>query len=160
MDAGTVLRVLDSVKPAEVWVAGGWGIDARLGRRTREHRDLDLLHRLEEEPAVLAALSRLGYRETLDLRPVRFVLSDGETELDLHPLVFAEDGSAIQQADDEGATFPYPASCFVTGHVGGVEVACVSVAQQVFFHQGYPPTGRDLADMRHLREAFGVRTHF
>ncbi|MEV6628343.1 aminoglycoside adenylyltransferase [Amycolatopsis sp. NPDC051106] len=160
MDAGTVLRVLDAVRPAQVWLAGGWGIDALLGRQTRDHRDLDLLHRLEEEPAVLAALSRLGYRETLDLRPVRFVLSDGAGELDLHPLVFAGDGSATQQADDEGATFPYPASCFVTGRVDGVEVPCVSVAQQVFFHQGYAPADHDLADMRALREAFGVRTHF
>lgn len=160
MDAGTVLRVLDAVKPAEVWLAGGWGIDALLGRQTRDHRDLDLLHRQEQEPAVLEALATLGYRETLDLRPVRFVLADddGGTELDLHPLVFAEDGSAVQAAPD--GTFPYPADCFVTGHVGGAEVPCVSVAQQVFFHQGYAPRPHDLADMRHLREAFGVRTHF
>ncbi|WIY06941.1 hypothetical protein QRX60_24935 [Amycolatopsis mongoliensis] len=158
MDAGTVLRVLDAVRPAEVWLAGGWGIDALLGRQTREHRDLDLLHRLDQEDAVLEALAALGYHETLDLRPVRFVLSDGESELDLHPLVFADDGSAVQAAPD--GTFPYPASCFVTGRVGGVEVPCVSVAQQVFFHQGYAPAAHDLADMRHLREAFGVRTHF
>jgi lincosamide nucleotidyltransferase A/C/D/E len=158
MDAGTVLRVLDAVSPAEVWLAGGWGIDALLGRRTREHRDLDLLHRREQEPAVLAALAALGYRETLDLRPVRFVLSDGRTELDLHPLVFAADGSAVQAAPD--GTFPYPAGCFVTGHVDGVEVPCVSVTQQIFFHQGYAPAPHDLADMRALREAFGVETHF
>lgn len=158
MDAGTLLRVLDAVRPARVWVAGGWGIDALLGHRTREHRDLDLLHRLDEEPAVLAALEGLGYRETLDLRPVRFVLSDGNTELDLHPLVFAEDGSAVQAAPE--GTFPYPADCFVTGRILGVEVPCVSVTQQVFFHQGYDPQPHDLADMRHLREAFGVTTHF
>src|SRR4051795_11221997 len=117
--AAAVLARLEA-SGVDVWLAGGWGIDALLGRQTREHRDLDLLHRLEEEPAVLAALSRLGYRETLDLRPVRFVLSDGAGELDLPPLVFASDGSATQQADDEGATFPYPASGFVTGHVDGV----------------------------------------
>ncbi|MEU8639643.1 aminoglycoside adenylyltransferase [Amycolatopsis sp. NPDC048633] len=158
MDARTVLRVLETLAPAEVWLAGGWGIDALLGRQTREHRDLDLLHRREQEPTVLTALAALGYRETLDLRPVRFVLSDGRTELDLHPLVFAEDGSAVQAAPD--GTFPYPADCFVTGQVGGVEVPCVSVAQQVFFHQGYAPQPHDLADMRHLREAFGATTHF
>jgi lincosamide nucleotidyltransferase A/C/D/E len=158
--ARTVLRVLEALHPAEVWLAGGWGIDALLGRRTREHRDLDLLHRVDQEPAVLDALATLGYRETLDLRPVRFVLSDGETELDLHPLVFAEDGSAVQAADNAGATFPYPADCFVTGRVDGVDVPCVSVAQQVFFHQGYAPAPHDLADMRALREAFGVETSF
>ncbi|SEF33763.1 lincosamide nucleotidyltransferase A/C/D/E [Amycolatopsis pretoriensis] len=159
-DAAAVLRVLDAVRPAEVWLAGGWGVDALLGHRTREHRDLDLLHRRDQEPAVLEALAALGYRETRDLRPVRFVLSDGATELDLHPLVFAEDGSAVQAADDRGATFPYPADCFVTGRLLGVPVPCISVAQQVFFHQGYEPRPHDLADMRHLREAFGVDTHF
>jgi lincosamide nucleotidyltransferase A/C/D/E len=160
MDTHTVLRVLAALEETEVWLAGGWGVDALLGRQTREHRDLDLLHRLDQEPDVLARLGALGYHKTLDLRPVRFVVSDGNTELDLHPLVFAEDGSAVQKADDEGATFPYPADCFVTGHVDGVEVPCVSVAQQVFFHQGYLPQPHDLADMRHLREAFGVQTHF
>jgi lincosamide nucleotidyltransferase A/C/D/E len=88
------------------------------------------------------------------------VLSDGAAELDLHPLVFAPDGSAVQAAGGDGAVFPHPADCFVTGHVDGVEVPCVSVAQQVFFHQGYPPRPHDLADMRALREAFGVETHF
>jgi lincosamide nucleotidyltransferase A/C/D/E len=160
MDAGTVLRVLDAVRPAEVWLAGGWGIDALLGHRTREHRDLDLLHRREQEDAVLAALAALGYRETLNLRPVRFVLSDGAGELDLHPLVFADDGSAVQAADDHGRTFPYPAGRFVTGRILGVPVPCISVAQQIFFHQGYAPQPHDLADMRHLREAFDVETHF
>ena len=38
MDAGTVLRVLDAVKTADVWLAGGWGIDALLGRPLR-HAD-------------------------------------------------------------------------------------------------------------------------
>ena len=157
-DAGTVLRVLAALDGTEVWLAGGWGIDALLGRQTREHRDLDLLHRLDQEPAVLEALAALGYRETVDLRPVRFVLSAGESEVDLHPLVFAADGSAVQAAPD--GTFPYPADCFVTGRIDGVEVPCVSVAQQIFFHHGYDPRPHDLADMRHLREAFEVRTHF
>ncbi|WP_370972378.1 nucleotidyltransferase domain-containing protein [Amycolatopsis sp. cg9] len=160
MDARTVLRVLAAVAPNEVWLAGGWGIDALLGRQTRDHGDLDLLHRSEQEPAVRRALGTLGYHETLDLRPVRFVLSDGATELDLHPLVFAENGSATQKADGEGAVFRYPADCFVTGSVDGVEVPCISAAQQIFFHQGYAPRPRDLADMRHLREAFGADTHF
>ncbi|RSD22932.1 nucleotidyltransferase domain-containing protein [Amycolatopsis eburnea] len=160
MDARTVLRVLDAVAPNAVWLAGGWGIDALLGRQTRDHGDLDLLHRSDQEAAVLRALEALGYRETLDLRPVRFVLSDGAAELDLHPLDFAADGSATQKADNDGAVFPYPADCFVAGHVGGVEVPCISAAQQIFFHQGYAPRPQDIADMRHLREAFGVDTHF
>ncbi|WP_425426504.1 nucleotidyltransferase domain-containing protein [Amycolatopsis australiensis] len=92
--------------------------------------------------------------------PGPVVLSDGATELDLHPLVFAGDGSARQAADDRGATFSYPADCFGTGRIAGAEVPCISAAQQVFFHQGYVPQPHGLADMRALRETSGVDTHF
>ncbi|WP_414641810.1 nucleotidyltransferase domain-containing protein, partial [Amycolatopsis sp.] len=37
MAAATVLRVLGALAPGQVWLAGGWGIDALLGRQTREH---------------------------------------------------------------------------------------------------------------------------
>ncbi|WP_369334184.1 nucleotidyltransferase domain-containing protein [Amycolatopsis camponoti] len=95
MPAGTVLRVLDAVHPARVWLAGGWGIDALLGRRTREHRDLDL-----------------------------------------HPLVFAADGSAVQAAP--AGTFPYPAAARPHGHAAPPRslrrphpllAACIEVGQ-------------------------------
>nr|WP_211116629.1 hypothetical protein [Glycomyces buryatensis] len=58
------------------------------------------------------------------------------------------------------AGLSYPASCFVTGTIDGAAVPCLSAEQQVYFHQGYEPAERDLADMARLREAFGIRTHF
>ncbi|HEV3361592.1 MAG TPA: hypothetical protein VG247_32645 [Pseudonocardiaceae bacterium] len=163
MDPEHLLRVLDVVRAARVpvWLAGGWGIDALLGEQTRPHRDADLLHDVIAEPRALAALAELGYRPGLDARPVRFVLAtDTGHELDLHPLHIAADGSAWQAADDAGARFEYPAECFVTGTVAGRPVPCVSVAQQIYFHQGYEPTERDRADMAALRARFGVATHF
>ncbi|GHH79119.1 hypothetical protein GCM10018793_31060 [Streptomyces sulfonofaciens] len=145
----------------DVWIAGGWGVDALVGEQTREHCDLDLLHRGEQEPAVLAALFAAGFTESLDLRPVRFVLDapDGR-QLDLHPLVFAPDGSALQASHDPEHPFAYPAACFTAGTVGGAAVPCISAAQQDHFHQGYEPTARDRLDMAHLRRVFGIRTHF
>ncbi|MFC1408082.1 nucleotidyltransferase domain-containing protein [Streptacidiphilus sp. N1-12] len=158
-----VLSVLALLREAgtEVWVGGGWGIDALLGRQTRPHRDLDLMHRREQEPSVLAALAAAGFTETLDWRPVRFVLTraDGR-EIDLHPLVFAPDGSAEQSSLEPGKPFHYPARCFVTGTIAGTAVPCLSAEQQVYFHQGYEPTERDRQDMARLRAAFGVQTHF
>jgi lincosamide nucleotidyltransferase A/C/D/E len=62
-----------------VWIGGGWGIDALVGEQTRQHRDLDLMHRLDQEPAVVAALTGAGFVETLDWRPVRFVMADPRT---------------------------------------------------------------------------------
>ncbi|MFD6534287.1 nucleotidyltransferase domain-containing protein [Streptomyces sp. NPDC060184] len=173
--AAEVLSVLALLRRAgtDVWIGGGWGIDALLGEQTRDHRDLDLMHRRDQEPAVLAALAGAGFTESLDQRPVRFVLSappgppsapgppsSTGRELDLHPLVFAADGSAVQASFEPDRPFRYPATSFVTGRIGGTPVPCLSAEQQVSFHQGYEPSPRDLHDMARLRRAFGIATHF
>ncbi|WP_018530796.1 MULTISPECIES: hypothetical protein [unclassified Streptomyces] len=159
-DVVTVLTLLRRAG-ADVWIGGGWGIDALVGEQTRDHHDLDLMHRREQEPAVLAALSGAGFAQTLDWRPVRFVVAhpDGR-EIDLHPLAFAADGSAVQASPDPEHPFRCPAACFVTGTVGGTPVPCLSAEQQVAFHHGYEPRERDLHDMARLRRAFGIATHF
>lgn len=163
MTAHDVLSVLAVLRMAdvEIWIGGGWGIDALVGQQTRRHRDLDLMHREDQEPNVLAALADAGFVETLDWRPVRFVLSDPHgREIDLHPLVFAGDGSAVQASPDPDVPFAYPASCFVTGTLLGSTVPCLSPEQQVYFHQGYEPADHDRHDMARLRQAFGIATHF
>ncbi|MFJ9148481.1 nucleotidyltransferase domain-containing protein [Streptomyces sp. NPDC102270] len=163
MDADAVLHILDLLRRAgaEVWVGGGWGIDALVGEQTRDHRDLDLMHRREQEPAVVAVLAGVGFVESLDLRPVRFVVTDpGGREVDLHPLVFAGDGSAVQASGEPERPFAYPAAGFVTGSIGGTAVPCLSAEQQVYFHQGYEPAERDRHDMAQLRRVFGIATHF
>ncbi|MFD4646894.1 nucleotidyltransferase domain-containing protein [Streptomyces sp. NPDC058441] len=37
----------------------------------------------------------------------------------LHPLVFADDGSAVQASPEPQRPFTYPCSCFVTGTIKG-----------------------------------------
>lgn len=163
MTADAVLAVLALLREAgvDVWIGGGWGIDALLGEQTRPHRDLDLMHRKEQEPALLAALARVGFTETLDWRPIRFVVTDpAGQDLDLHPLRFAPDGSAEQSSPDPERPFHYPADCFVTGTITGSTVRCLSAEQQVYFHQGYQPADHDRQDMARLRAAFGIVTHF
>lgn len=163
MAADDVLDVLDVFRSAEaeVWIGGGWGIDALVGRQTRDHRDLDLMHRQEQEPAMLAALAAAGFVRGLDWYPIRFVMAhpDGR-ELDLHPLVFAPDGSAEQASLDPDQPFHYPADCFVTGMINQTPVPCLSAEQQIRFHQGYEPADRDRHDMAQLRQVFGLATHF
>ncbi|WP_206305991.1 amino acid transporter [Streptomyces sp. RFCAC02] len=163
MTGDDVVSILNLLRNAdtEVWIGGGWGIDALVGRQTRDHRDLDLMHREEQEPAVVKALADAGFAETLDWRPARFVVThpDGR-EIDLHPLVFTGDGSATQASLDPQHRYAYPASCFVTGTISGTTVPCLSAEQQVAFHQGYEPADRDRHDMAQLRQAFGITTHF
>ncbi len=99
MTADDVLFVLTLLQRAEadVWVDAGWGTDALIGEQTRDHRDLGLMHRQDQEGVVLAALSAAGFVESLNWRLIRFVVTapDGR-EIDLHPLVFSDDGSAVQ----------------------------------------------------------------
>ena len=159
-DVLSVLGVLSAVG-VDVWVGGGWGVDALVGRETRPHRDLDLMHRVEQEATVVAALAAAGFAQALDWRPVRFVVTGpAGLEIDLHPLTFAADGSAVQASFEADRPFEYPARCFVTGRIGGSMVHCLSAEQQVYFHQGYEPKGHDRHDMAQLRAAFGIHTHF
>ncbi|GHH30194.1 nucleotidyltransferase domain-containing protein [Lentzea cavernae] len=156
MTGEDVLEILAALEEFDVRIGGGWGVDALVGTQTRPHGDLDLMHREEQEPRVLEALTALGFTETLSWRPVRFVLSDpAGREIDLHPLRYAEDGSAEQSSLTPGEPFHYPASCFVTGTVLGTKVRCLSVEQQLFFHQGYEPREQDVHDLALLRGKLG-----
>jgi lincosamide nucleotidyltransferase A/C/D/E len=66
MTADDVLDILAALRQAgvDVWIGGGWGIDALVGEQTRPHRDLDLAHRDNQEPAVVATLAKAGFVET------------------------------------------------------------------------------------------------
>ncbi len=163
MTADDVLFVLALLRQAkvDVWIGGGWGIDALIGEQTRDHRDLDLMHRQDQETAVLAALSTAGFVESVNWRPIRFVVTaPDDREIDLHPLVFADDGSAVQASPEPQCPFTYPSACFVTGTVQGKPVPCLSAEQQIYFHQGYEPSERDRHDMAQIRRVFGIATHF
>ncbi|MFJ8958648.1 nucleotidyltransferase domain-containing protein [Lentzea sp. NPDC102401] len=152
MTGEDVLDILAALDGFDVRVGGGWGVDALVGRQTRPHGDLDLMHREEQEPRILEALAARGFVETLSWRPVRFVVTDpGGREIDLHPLRYNEDGSAEQSSLTPGEPFRYPARCFVTGTILGTTVPCLSAEQQLFFHQGYEPRERDLHDLSLLR---------
>jgi len=65
MTGDDVLEILAVLRKAgaDVWLGGGWGIDALVGKQTRPHRDLDLMHRHEQEPTVIAALAKAGFTD-------------------------------------------------------------------------------------------------
>ena len=145
-----MLDLLDAFERAgvAVWVAGGWGIDALVGRQTREHRDLDVLYRIEDDPRIREVLAAAGYIPDTDWWPVR-VEFRGPSYVDIHPLAFAPDGSATQSALD-GTTFDYPASAFTAGTIAGRSVGCLSAAQQRLFHSGYELRDIDREDLAAL----------
>lgn len=153
-DLSEVLGVLADLTEAgcSVWVAGGWGIDALVGRQTREHRDLDLAVDATAQTVVVTVLERRGYRIQTDWRPVRVELvSDSRGWVDLHPVIFEASGHG-RQAALGGGYFDYPLDAFGTGVLGDMEVACLSREQQLRFHQGYDLRAVDRRDLELLAE--------
>ncbi len=159
MPAESAVAAIDALEAAgaDVWVDGGWGVDALLGRERRTHDDLDLVVSRDQVGAAVAALGRLGFVPVVDSLPVRLVLAATEDRrVDLHPTVLTGDGDALQ-ALPSGRAFAYPATGLRgRGTIAGRAVRCLTPEAQVLTHLGYPPGARDRSDMAALVEAFGV----
>lgn len=158
--AEEVLAVLGACVGAgiEVWLDGGWGVDALLGRQHRRHGDIDIVVRLDDIDRLLLALRPLGYTVAENYLPTRAVLrnTDGR-QVDLHPVAFDDRGDGWQaKAAPDGSDCRYPAGGFVTGAVSGHVVPCLSADVQLAHHLGYDPRPHDREDMRRLAAAFGI----
>jgi len=156
VEAEQVLAVLDLLQSvgATVWVDGGWGVDALIGRQSRPHADLDLSVDTPSLAAVRSVLAEQGFTVRRDDLPTAIALGhpDGR-EVDLHPVVPTDDGGG-DQALPGGGWWHYPPPA--TGQIGGREVVCLSVDTQIRAHAGYEPDDGDRADMALLADAFGV----
>ncbi|MDJ0952979.1 MAG: amino acid transporter [Acidimicrobiia bacterium] len=137
----------------DYWIGGGWGIDALIGEQTRDHDDLDISIPSGSLEAVLALLDEMGFRPHTNWLPTRIAMRDAAgREIDVHPLVFAADGSAWLPGVD-GGRFDYPADSFTTGSIADRSVPCISASLQQIFHSGYELADKDVADMAALRTA-------
>jgi lincosamide nucleotidyltransferase A/C/D/E len=157
-----VVEVLERLDRAGVvvWLDGGWGVDALVGRQSRPHRDLDLVIARDDCPAARAALAELGFGHDLTAvpgLPARLVLVDAAgRQVDLHPVVFDGHGDAWQELGGD-AWGDYPAEGLGgVGVVGGRAVRCVSPEVQVRHHLGYPLGDGDRHDLALLAARFGV----
>jgi len=168
-DAINIYRSL-SANNIQVWLTGGWGIDALLGEQTRPHKDLDIIMLLDDVVCMRELLGRAGYglkeiwsenRQALDAQgietPTAFVLQDSAgREIDAHALRLDERGSGIPAwAADEGFVFT-PEDLAGEGMIAGIAVRCLSPAMQVSCHTGYDLPDVQLRDLDLLHAKFGV----
>jgi hypothetical protein len=58
-DVIEIVRLLDQNR-IDVWIDGGWGVDALLGEQTRSHRDLDIAVQHGDVPRLRALLEARG----------------------------------------------------------------------------------------------------
>ena len=142
----------------EVWLDGGWGVDALLGEQTREHDDLDLVCKLAASDRIVELLEADGYELVDGRAPLSFVLVDAEgRQVDVHPVVLDEArGGGVYQMKG-GREWIYPTEGFAgRGRVAGRQVRCLTPEVQVLVHDGYELGEKDYRELRLLRDRFGM----
>ena len=160
MDAADVLQLLDWLTEADVdvWLDGGWGVDALVGEQTRPHKDLDLVVLDEHTGRMREVLSRQGFTHVRG-PDWNFVLRDGRgREVDVHPVRFDTERTG-HLTTEAGEPFSHPAAGFAAvGTINGRRVKCLSAEVQLVNHSDgeYLPGDTDFHDMRLLNERLGT----
>lgn len=152
-----VLRLFES-DGIEVWLDGGWAVDALLGAQTRPHKDVDIILRVADIPKLCETLANKGFERRDGGTKSNFVLADRSgLEVDVHAIVFDRDGNGVYRMENR-SDWIFPAAGFSgRGLVQGFCVPCLSAEVQVLCHaHGYVPAEKDLRDMELLRARFGV----
>lgn len=153
-----LLQVFEKVG-IEVWLDGGWAVDAVLGEHTRPHKDVDIIVRVSDLPRLREILTDRGFEIQKGGAESNFVLADGcGLEADVHAIVFDRDGNGIYRMEN-GSDWIFPSVGFTgRGVVKGIAVRCLSPEVQVLCHaHGYVPTEKDFRDMELLEARFGIK---
>lgn len=140
----------------EIWIDGGWGVDALLGEQTRPHRDLDIVIQQRDIPRFRALLKARGYADVHqeNAQPWNFVLGDENgREIDVHVIAFDEHGNGL--CGPKGEMYP-AASLTGRGVIEGLTVRCISAEWMVKFHGGYRLHEKDFRDVSALCKRFGI----
>lgn len=160
MTPGALVDLLQRFDSAgiEVWLDGGWAVDALLGVQTRPHKDLDIILRVSDLPTLRGVLERRGFEVQHGGTESNFVLADRSgLEVDVHAIVFDRDGNGVYRMAS-GSDWIFPAEGFTgRGVIQGIGVRCLSPETQVLCHaHGYVSAEKDFRDMALLQARFGV----
>lgn len=142
----------------EIWIDGGWSVDALLGEQTRPHEDLDIVIQVKDVARLRVFLEARGYQdvERDDTSPWNFVLGDAQGHsVDVHVIVFDAAGNGIYGPPERGEMYP-AASLTGVGVVDGHPVRCIASEYLVRFHTGYPLRAHDFHDVAALCQRFGI----
>ena len=158
-------RDLDT-QGVELWLLGGWGVDALLGRQTRNHHDLDVLVDVTKLERLRRRLEDLGFRFSYVWDDeVWWVTDDSWSEPEPQPTAFVyrhPDGREVDvhvvRREKNGTitmlwTSPYRLTAEgLTGRgtLDGQPVRCLTAEMQRKAHTGYELPPHHLADMQLL----------
>jgi lincosamide nucleotidyltransferase A/C/D/E len=154
----------------QVWLTGGWGIDALLGEHTRPHKDLDIIMLLDDVERMCVLLGRDGFdlkmlwsenQQAIDAHgnevATAFVLEDSDgRQLDAHALRLDEQGDGIP-AWANAEEFVFKALDLMgKGEIAGVAVQCITAEMQATCHMGYELPDYQVRDMELLQGKFDL----
>ncbi|NLM49738.1 MAG: nucleotidyltransferase family protein [Clostridiaceae bacterium] len=138
----------------EIFLDGGWGVDALLGMQTRKHNDIDLFVEKKNGQKFIGVIKEKGYVEIPEVytTPSHTVWKDGKGRIiDLHIFEFTQEGDLVFEGDT------YPGEVFGgIGNIGGKTVKCISAKYQVLYHLGYEHDENDAHDVLLLCEKFNI----
>jgi hypothetical protein len=158
-----IRRVVDVLSAVDVpvWLFGGWGLDARIGRITRPHGDVEFWVERIHDDTSKAALVTAG-ATALSTQPpeesCEFVWDDEEFSTAYFDR--RSDGRYFQP-EGRFSDWVFPPDSFgdVPGQLDGVPVPTMSVAGMLAMKEQFPTlrNGRpwrekDIGDIRILRE--------
>ena len=141
-----------------IWIDGGWGVDALLGKQTRLHADLDIAIEQKDLKKAVEMLEKQGYQNVPrdDTRPWNFVLGDKKGhEIDFHVIVIDNNGNGIYGPPEKGEM--YPAGALVgLGRIKKHPVKCIAPEYMVKFHTGYKLRESDYQGIDALCKKYGI----
>jgi lincosamide nucleotidyltransferase A/C/D/E len=136
----------------DVWIDGGWGVDALIGKQTRPHNDIDIFIQKKDAPAFIEMLVSNGYNEikTDYSTDDHTVWCDNHNRtIDLHLFEFTENETLRFENET------YPADILNgKGTIGKIVVRCLTAEAQLQYHQGYEHDENDVHDVSLLCKTF------
>ena len=162
----TQVRVIQAVTDAlsaagiSAWLFGGWGLDARIGRITREHGDVEFwVERLnaDRSKAVLVAAGAAALATQPPTESCEFTWDDA----DFSTAYFdRQSNGAFSQPDGRWSDWLFPPDSFEDETVpfAGIQVLAMSVAGMLAMKEQYPGLRnggpwrpKDIADIQTLK---------
>lgn len=136
----------------DIWIDGGWCIDALIGRQTRDHSDLDIAVHRRDNDRLYELLKIKGYKEEKreDSTEYMYVMRDEENNfIDVHVFEYDINGKNIY-----GVEYPY-GSLTGNGIINNCEVKCINSRFMFEFKIGYEAREKDIIDLKALNKKFG-----
>lgn len=116
----------------EIWVDGGWSVDALLGKQLRPHKDLDIAIQWKDVPKLREVLTAQGYKQVREDSQWNFVVADEKGhEIDVHAFIYDDNGNVV-----DGIMYPAE-SLTGNGTIDDQPVRCISPKYQVEFLAPY-----------------------